>query len=140
MGQVKRSGVGGGKREEKTPARKHCENEKHPLIIALDLCSGNEKPTNQHRTTIVPEAPFTSDKIKINTSVVYIMQAGSFFARRRVLSSDLSVNDYCRLCTNSLKVKYESNLGKQGHSSSVFFLPSPSFRVTIFTLPNLPPS
>ena len=141
MGQVKRSGVGGGKREEKTPARKHCENEKHPLlIIALDLCSGNEKPTNQHRTTIVPEAPFTSDKIKINTSVVYIMQAGSFFTRRRVLSSDLSVNDYCRLCTNSLKVKYESNLGKQGHSSSVFFLPSPSFRVTIFTLPNLPPS
>ena len=44
-------------------------NERHPLIIALDLCSGNEKPTNQHRTTIVPEAPFTSDKIKINTSV-----------------------------------------------------------------------
>ena len=50
------------------------------------------------------------------------------------MSSDLSVNDYCRLCTNSLKVKYESNLGKQGHSSSVFFLPSPSFRITIFTL------
>ena len=23
---------GGGEREEKTPARKHCENEKHPLI------------------------------------------------------------------------------------------------------------
>ena len=88
MGQVKRSGVGGGKREEKTPARKHCENEKHPLlIIALDLCSGNEKPTNQHRTTIVPEAPFTSDEIKINTSVVYIMQAGSF----------LREGEYCRL-------------------------------------------
>ena len=88
MGQVKRSGVGGGKREEKTPARKHCENETHPLlIIALDLCSGNEKPTNQHRTTIVPEALFTSDKIKINTSVVYIMQAGSF----------LREGEYCRL-------------------------------------------
>ena len=87
MGQVKRSGVGGGKRKEKTPARKHCENEKHPLIIALDLCSGNEKPTNQHRTTIVPEAPFTSDKIKINTSVVYIMQAGSFSRE----------GEYCRL-------------------------------------------
>ena len=28
MGRVK----GGGEREEKTPARKHCENEKHPLI------------------------------------------------------------------------------------------------------------
>ena len=26
------SGVGGGEREEKTPARKHCENKKHPLI------------------------------------------------------------------------------------------------------------
>ena len=23
---------GGGEKEEKTPARKHCENEKHPLI------------------------------------------------------------------------------------------------------------
>ena len=32
MGRVKGSGVGGGEREEKTPARKHCENEKHPLI------------------------------------------------------------------------------------------------------------
>ena len=32
MGRVKRSGVGGGKREEKTPARKHSENEKHQLI------------------------------------------------------------------------------------------------------------
>ena len=36
MGRVKRSGVGGVEREEKTPARKHCENEKHPL------CCGNE--------------------------------------------------------------------------------------------------
>ena len=26
--------------------------------------------TNEHRRTIAPEAPFTSDKIKINTSVV----------------------------------------------------------------------
>ena len=25
-------GGGGGEKEEKTPARKHCENEKHPLI------------------------------------------------------------------------------------------------------------
>ena len=82
MGQIKRSGVGGGTRKEKAPARKHCENEKHPLIIALDLCSGNEKPTNQHQTTIVPEARFTSDKIKINLSVVYIMQAGSFFCEK----------------------------------------------------------
>ena len=32
MGRVKRSGVGGGEREEKTPARKHCENKQHPLI------------------------------------------------------------------------------------------------------------
>ena len=87
MGQVKRSGVGGGKRKEKTPSRKHCENEKHPLIIAVDLCSGNEKRTNQHRTTIVPEAPFTSDKIKINTAVVYIMQAGSCSRE----------GEYCRL-------------------------------------------
>ena len=31
IGRVKRSRVGGGEREEKTPARKHCENEKHPL-------------------------------------------------------------------------------------------------------------
>ena len=81
------SGVGGGEREEKTPARKHCENEKHPLIIALDLSSENEKPTTQHRRTIVPKAPFTSDKIKINTSVVYIMQAASC----------LREGEYCRL-------------------------------------------
>ena len=32
MGWVKRSRVGGREREEKMPARKHCENEKHPLI------------------------------------------------------------------------------------------------------------
>ena len=32
MGRVKGSGDGGGEREEKMPARKHCENEKHPLI------------------------------------------------------------------------------------------------------------
>ena len=120
MGRVKRSGVGSGKREDKTPARKHCENEKYPLIIALDRST----PKNY-----VPEAPFTSDKIKINTSVVYIMQAASFFTRRRVLSSDSSVSDYCRSCTISPKVKFGSNLGKQGHSSSVFFppLPLPSF-------------
>ena len=125
MGQVKRSGVGGGKREEKTPARKHCENEKHPLIIALDLCSGNEKPTNQHRTTIVPEAPFTSDKIKINTSVVYIMQAGSFFARR-VLSSDSSVSDYCRLCAISLKkLNMEAILESKAIHLQYFFSPPP---------------
>ena len=87
MGQVKRSGVGGGKREKKTPARNHFENEKHTLIVALDLCSGNKKPTNQHRRTIVPDAPFTSDKIKINASVLYIMQAASC----------LREGEYCRL-------------------------------------------
>ena len=32
MGRVKRSGAGGGEREEKTPARKQCEDEKHTLI------------------------------------------------------------------------------------------------------------
>ena len=32
MERVKRSGVGGGEREEKTPVRKHCKDEKHPLI------------------------------------------------------------------------------------------------------------
>ena len=36
MGRVKRRGVGGVERGEKAPARKHCENEKHPR------CSGNE--------------------------------------------------------------------------------------------------
>ena len=35
------------------------------------------------------------------------------------MSSDSSVSDYCRLCAISLlKVKFGSNLGKQGHSSS----------------------
>ena len=125
MGQVKRSGVGGGKREEKTPARKHCENEKHPLIIALDLCSGNEKPTNQHRTTIVPEAPFTSDKIKINTSVVYIMQAGSF----------LREGEYCRLIRVSmiivgyvrirLKLNMKAILESKAILLQYFFSPPP---------------
>ena len=138
MGQVKRSGVGGGKREKKT--RNHCENEKHNLIIALDLCSGNEKPTNQHRRTIVPEAPFTSDKIKINTSVVYIMQAASC----------LREGEYCRLIRVSviivgyvrfrLKLNLEEILESKAILLQYFFLPSPSLRVTIFTLPNLPPS
>ena len=35
-----------------------------------------------------------------------------------VLSSDSSLSDYCRLCTISFKVKFGSNLGKQGHSPS----------------------
>ena len=35
-----------------------------------------------------------------------------------VLSSDSSLSDYCRLCTISFKVKFGSNLGKQGHSTS----------------------
>ena len=34
------------------------------------------------------------------------------------MSSDSRVSDYCRLCTTSFKVKFGSNLGKQGHSSS----------------------
>ena len=34
------------------------------------------------------------------------------------MPSDSSVSDYCRLCTISFKVKFGSNLGKQGHSSS----------------------
>ena len=34
-----------------------------------------------------------------------------------MLSSDSSVSDYCRLCATSFKVKFGSNLGKQGHSS-----------------------
>ena len=38
IGRVKRRGVGGVEREEKTPARKHCENEKHPL---------NDRPQNR---------------------------------------------------------------------------------------------
>ena len=150
MGRVKRSGVGGGKKEEKTPARKHCENEKHPLIIALDLCSENEKPTNQHRRTIVPKAPFTSDKIKIKTSVVYIMQTASY----------LREGEYCRLIRVSviivgyvrfrLKLNLEVILESKAILLQYFFSPSPplvpsfalapTLRVTIFTLPNLPPS
>ena len=34
------------------------------------------------------------------------------------MSSDSSLSDYCRLCTISFKVKFGSNLGKQGHSTS----------------------
>ena len=34
------------------------------------------------------------------------------------MSSDSSVSDYCRLSAISFKVKFGSNLGKQGHSSS----------------------
>ena len=125
MGQVKRSRVGGEKRKEPTPARKHCENEKHPRIIALDLCSGNERPTNQHRTTIVPEAPFTSDEIKINTSVVYIMQAGSF----------LREGEYCRLIRVSmiivgyvrirLKLNMKAILESKAILLQYFFSPPP---------------
>ena len=120
MGQAKRSGVGGGKRERKTPARNHCENEKHPLIIALDLCSGNGKPTNQHRRTIVPEAPFTSDKIKINTSVVYIMQAASC----------LREGEYCRLIRVSViivgYVRFRLKLNLE-EIFQYFFSPPPPF-------------
>ena len=42
-GASQRERGGGGEREEKTPAQKHCENEKHPLIVdACDRSSGNE--------------------------------------------------------------------------------------------------
>lgn len=34
------------------------------------------------------------------------------------MSSDSSVSDYCRLSAISFKVKFGSNLGKQGHSPS----------------------
>ena len=125
MGQVKRSGVGGGKREEKTPARKHCENEKHPLIIALDLCSGNEKPINQHRTTIVPEAPFTCDKIKINTSVVYIMQAGIFSREGeycRLIRVSMIIVGYVRI---RLKLNMEAILESKAILLQYFFSPPP---------------
>ena len=140
MGRVKRSGVGGGKGEDKTPARKHCENEKYPLIIALDQST----PKNY-----VPEAPFTSDKIKINTSVVYIMQAASF----------LREGEYCRLIRVSviivghvrfrLKLNLEAILESKAFFFSIFSSPpsplvpsfalAPTLRVAIFTLPNLPP-
>ena len=69
MERVKRSGVGGGEREEKTPARKHYEDEKHPLISrAWPLF---RKWTNQHRRTIAPEAPFTSDKLDCEQSLFF---------------------------------------------------------------------
>ena len=42
--------------------------------------------------------------------------AGCLREGESVSSSDSSVSDYCRLCTISLKVKFGSNLGKQGHS------------------------
>ena len=43
---------GGGEREEKTPARKHCENEKHPLIrrawpLFRKWVADNNKTTKQ---------------------------------------------------------------------------------------------
>ena len=46
------------------------------------------------------------------------VQAASFFTGRRVMSSDSSVSDYCRLCKISFKVKFGSSVGKQGYSSS----------------------
>ena len=128
MWGVKRSGVGGGKREQKTPARKHCENEKHPLIIALDLSSENEKPTNQHRKTIVPKAPFTSDKIKINTSVVYIMQAASCLREGeycRLIRVSVIIVGYVRF---SLKLNLEAILERKAILLQYFFLPFPSPR------------
>ena len=141
MGRVKRSGVGGGKREDKTPARKHCENEKYPLIIALDRST----PKNY-----VPEAPFTSDKIKINTSVVYIMQAASFLREGeycRLIRVSVIIVGYVRF---SLKLNLEAILERKAILLQYFFSPSPplvpsfalapTLRVTIFTLPNLPPS
>ena len=116
-GESKGAGQGARRKKRKRLPEIHCENEKHLLIIVLDLCSGNEKSTNQHRRTIVPEAPFTSDKIKINTSLVYIMQAASC----------LREGEYCLIPVLVIIVGYvPSSLGKQGHSSSVFFLPSPS--------------
>ena len=68
-------GGGGGEKEEKTPARKHCENDKHPLISRAWPLFRKYEPTNQNRRTIAPEAHFTSDKIITNTCVVYKLLA-----------------------------------------------------------------
>ena len=51
-GVSQRERGGGGEREEKTPARKHCENEKHPLIrrawpLFRKWVADNNKTTKQ---------------------------------------------------------------------------------------------
>ena len=51
-GASQRERGGGGEREEKTPARKHCENEKHPLIrrawpLFRKWVADNNKTTKQ---------------------------------------------------------------------------------------------
>ena len=45
MGRVKRSGVRGGKGEEKTPTRKHCANEKHGQAAKSPSIEGSTSAT-----------------------------------------------------------------------------------------------
>ena len=47
------------------------------IHISLGICVRGCTYHGDTHITVTPEAPFTSDKIKINTSVVYIMQAAS---------------------------------------------------------------
>ena len=65
-------------------------------------------------------------------------------------ASCLREGEYCRLIRVSviivgyvrfrLKLNLEEILESKAILLQYFFLPSPSLRVTIFTLPNLPPS
>ena len=58
-------GGGGGEKEEKTPARKHCENDKHPLISRAFLPSPSPSsffaltPTVRVTISTLPNLPLT---------------------------------------------------------------------------------
>ena len=56
------------------------------------------------------------------------------------MSSDSSVSDYCRLCKISFKVKFGSSVffSSPPPPPSSFFALTPTVRVNITTLPNLP--
>ena len=115
---------GDGEKRKKTPARKGCENEKHPLISCASQI---------FRKWLIGQSKWTENyiifPIKTNTreeSTCYLQTSARIervnYVVQKCRKRTLMIN--CWLCKVSFKVKF-GNLGKQSHSwSENLFKPS----------------
>ena len=116
-GASQRERGGGGEREEKTPARKHCENEKHPLIrrawpLFQKWVADNNKTTKQSLQS--KDSLSVSFKTSWNLSLFL-----SWLSHNAILHSWWSFslcynsfywNDLCK--SLSVRVKHPANIKK----------------------------
>ena len=82
-GASQREQGGGGEREEKTPARKHCENEKHPLIrrawpLFRKWVADNNKTTKQ---SLQSKDSHCFKKNKLEFIIVFILTSHNAILR-----------------------------------------------------------